>query len=235
MIRKLIIKNFSPLIWKWSRERKIEALQEFSAIEKDSGNQILWALELIPDPRLKALIFQHVLEEYFHAEIFNDISHYYAQTHLVQKLFPRENLVTRNSPPLDVWEFFAYAHVGEDAVNRDFSYYASARHFDKKISSIFYRVAEDEKNHIHGTREILLELVSSKKMYYWLVLKSKIKRNMKQLESYTSLIGAFFLREVLRILFYIYGFFFHKTLEKYYTVLGSEEIVKLMKEQQAEL
>jgi hypothetical protein len=236
MIRKFIIKNFTSRIWNKSPKRKIEALQEFSTIEKDSGCQILWALELIKDPKLKSQIFQHVLEEFFHADLFEGISNFYSPVYIPKKVLTREILVDKSSSEYDVWKFFAYAHVGEEGVNSDFSHYANTKNIEKKISSIFLRVSEDENNHIYGTRDILLELVKKNKVvFYWLIIKSTFKRNLKQFESYTSYLGSFLLKLVLMTVYYFLGFFVFKFIRTRFEELTSDEIVALIKEQQIEL
>ncbi len=211
------------------------ALQEFSSIEKDSGCQLLWSLELTRDPKDRAFIFQHVLEEFFHAEIFEDISQFYATGYLTKTVAAREILVDRKSTQEQVWDFFSYAHVGEEGVNRDFSYYAKAN-LDKKIAAVFSRVSIDEGNHIHGTKDILASMTKDKKfLFEWLILKSTVKRKIKQMEASTRFIGDALLSLMLGIVYFVFGFFVHKTLKSRFLDMNKKEVIDLLKLQEADI
>lgn len=211
------------------------ALQEFATIEKDSGCQLLWALELTRDPKERAFIFQHVLEEFFHAELFEDISQSYADGYLPKTISKREILVDKKSTPEQVWDFFSYAHVGEEGVNRDFMYYAKAN-LDKKIAAVFLRVSSDEENHIYGTKEIL-ESMTKNRMFLceWLILKSSVKRKIKQVESAMRFIGNGLLSLVLMATYFVFGFFVHKTLKKRFLEMNASDAVNLLKLQETEI
>jgi hypothetical protein len=236
MIRKLIIHFITPIIWNKYSDRKSRAMLEFSTIEKDSGNQILWALNLIPDPEIKALLFQHVLEEYFHADLFGGLSELFSDTHLVKDVLEREILVDKNSSEKSVWEFFAYAHIGEEEVNRDFSYYTKVRTIDPKISSIFKKVSDDEGEHIIGTSEILFKLVNENKITYnWLIIKSKFKRTKKLIQRYTNHIGNTVLITSFSAIYFIIGFFTYKKIKARFNSISSKDIVTLLIEQQLEI
>lgn len=222
-------------MWKFFPHRKMLAIQEFSTIEKDSGCQLLWALELTPDPKDKALIFQHVLEEFFHAEIFEDLSLSYAKSYLPKTIPSREILVDKKSTPAEVWEFFSYAHVGEEGVNRDFVYYAKAN-LDKKIAAVFSRVSQDEFNHIYGTRDILEKITMNNRLLCnWLILKSTVKRKIKQIESSTRFIGDGLLTLLLVLVYYFLGFFVHSGLKKRFNELSEKETLNLLIQQEADL
>lgn len=236
MNRKIIIKYFTPFIWRHRPERKANTLLEFATIEKDSGNQILWALELIPDSAIKALIFQHVLEEYFHADLFEGLSELYSENFLVKEVKEREILVDKHSTEKSIIEFFAYAHVGEDGVNRDFSHYATVKGIDSKISSIFRKVSEDENNHIGGTSDILLSLVKKNKLTYrWYVAKSKVKRNVKHLQRYTSHLGSALLIFSLALIYFMFGFLTYKKIKQRFISYTSNDIVDLINDHQNEI
>lgn len=235
MIRKFTIIYITPLVWKFFPQRKALALQEFSAIEKDSGCQLLWALELTPNMTDKALIFQHVLEEFFHAEIFDDLSHSFSENFLTKIILPREILVDRQSSAKDVWNFFSYAHVGEEGVNKDFSHYAKAN-FEKKVASIFSRVSEDESQHIYGTKDILINMTGNRKIVYtWLILKASIKRKYKQLQSSSRFIGDALLMFFLGLVYFVFGLFIHKTLRARFSEMSDAHVFNLLKLQEEDV
>lgn len=235
MLRKLIILYITPLIWKHFPKRKAQALQEFSSIEKDSGCQLLWALELIPDPKYKAYILQHVIEEFYHSEVFEDLSKVYTDNYLVHRLLPREMLVNRKSTIPELYEFFSYAHVGEKAVNRDFSYYLDAP-IDTKIVAVFNRVVKDESNHVHDTDDILKEMTAKKKFYYeYLVTKSTLIRKYNEMKKAPQWLAEGLLNLVLGGIFYTFGFLAHLTVRKRFGELSEAEILDYIKEQSVEI
>lgn len=235
MLRKFVIIFITPLMWRFFPKRKIMALQEFSTIEKDSGCQLLWSLELTRDPKDRAFIFQHVLEEFFHAEVFEDISLHYATGYLPKTVSAREILVDKKSTPAQVWDFFSYAHVGEAGVNRDFTYYSKAN-LDKKISAVFLRVSIDEANHIYGTKEILQSMTKNKKVLFkWLIFKSTVKRKFKQIESSTRFVGDAVLSFILILIYFVFGYFVHKTFRARFSEMSSKEVVSLLKLQEADI
>ena len=222
-------------MWKFFPKRKVKALQEFSTIEKDSGCQLLWSLELTRDPKDRAFIFQHVLEEFFHAEVFEDISQFYATSYLPKIVSAREILVDKKSTPEQVWDFFSYAHVGEEGVNRDFTYYAKAN-LDKKIAAVFLRVSIDEANHIHGTKEILESMTKDRRFFSdWLILKSTVKRKIKQIQSSTRFIGDGVLSLILLSIYFIFGYFVHKILRTRFLEMNQKEVINLLKLQEADI
>ena len=235
MIRRFAIKYITPIVWKLYPERKIAALQEFSTIERDSGCQILWSLELIKDPKNKAILFQHVLEEFFHGEVFEDVSQNMLSTYATKAISNREILVNRKSSEEDVWDFFSYAHVGEEGVNRDFMYYAEAD-IDKKVAAVFSRVSADEANHIHSTEDILREMTKKKPFrFQYLIVKSGLKRKIKQMESAGRFVGDALLTLVLGSVYFIFGYFIHKNLRERFLRINKDEVLALLKEQQEDL
>lgn len=235
MIRKLTILFITPLVWKYFPQRKAKALQEFSTIEKDSGCQLLWALELIPNPKYKAYIFQHVIEEFFHAEVFEDISTYYSDNYQIQQLLPKEMLVQKNSSLSELYEFFSYAHVGEKAVNKDFSLYLKAP-IDPKISAVFNRVVMDESRHVHDTDDILKEMTSEKKFYYeYLVAKSTIIRKINEIKKTPQWLFEMLLELILSAVYYTFGFIAYLTARKRFNELSDAEVLEYIQVQSSEV
>jgi hypothetical protein len=235
MLRKLFIVYITPRIWKLFPNRIPRALQEFSIIEKDSGCQLLWALEHIEDPTSRAHIYQHVLEEFFHSEIFEDLSSSYSKDYLARQLPPREILISKKSSRYEINSFFAFAHVGEDDVNREFSYYINTP-IDKKINAVFSRVAQDEKNHIYGTDDILRDLTKDTKyLYEFLVLKSKWKRRVNEIKNATVFVGEHLLNFTLSAIYYTLGFFAARTIKKRFHKIDDVVMLEMLKQQEADV
>ena len=144
-------------------------------------------------------------------------------------------MVDRSSTQDEVWEFFAYAHVGEEGVNRDFSYYVDAK-IDKKVAAVFARVSSDEANHIVGTEDVLREMTRSKWLRFeYLVLKSRIKRNFKQIEAVTRVVGDAALSLVLALVYFSFGVFLARRLRERFLRIDHAEVLSLLRQQQDDL
>ena len=232
--RRFIIKRITPIIWSKSTKRKINAIKDFSVIEKDSGCQLLQCVLLINDPFLKAELFQHVVEEFFHADLFEDLAISYSDKFLITEIRPREYLVTANSHFEEVIEAYAYAHVGEYDVNKDFEIYGHAN-FDKKIRNTFLRVAADEGRHVFSTDDLLFLMLNKNKLKYrWIILKSFFKIRFNKFSSMMIAIGDFNLTIILSIFYFLFGLLVFIDSKKRF-LLSSSLQLEILKEQIDEL
>jgi hypothetical protein len=204
--RHAVIRWLTPLVWRFGPGRKIETLQRFSLVEKDSGCQMLRCQRLVADPKLKGYLFQHVLEEFFHAELFAELAKSLAERHLYEKLLPRSELVGDGLvDQKKIRDFFAYVHVGEQAVNRDFLVYSSAS-LEPKIKSVFRVAGEDEGRHEKDTDDILLELCNNDAGIFFRALwKARLKRWWTLYSSATKGIGALPLGILLSLVYFFTG------------------------------
>lgn len=229
-IRHSFIKYVTPIIWKLFPAQKINALQKFSMIEKDSGCQLYWCIDLVKEQQIKAELFQHVLEEFCHADLFEDLGKHYSDTYLNTPVMPREYYVKPTSSMKEILDFYSYAFVGESEVNSDFMVLGEAK-VDKKISSLFTRIGADEERHVVGTDEILLKLCDGNKSHYdFLILKSKAIRFYKQFTTYSRNFGQYPLSVLLTIIYFVFGpfifFLIRKRLE-----MNFDEQFEIFKEQ----
>ncbi len=155
--RHWVIRHLTPRVWRLWPARRQAALMEFSAIERDSGQQLRQCMDLTQDPALRGYLFQHVLEETFHGELFEDLARSTADKHPIRHVLPREELIAPDSPSDDIRAFFSTVHVGEAAVNADFRVYAQAV-ADPATRGIFRVAGEDEARHEADTDRVLLQL-----------------------------------------------------------------------------
>ena len=129
-------------------------MREYSLIEKDSGCQILDALGLVRDPATRAELFQQVLEEFHHADLFEDACRKHSDAPVGTPVVTREALVAPDAGPEALLDLVAYVHVGEAAVDQDFGEYARAP-LDKDIAGAFARARADERHHVADSRRLL--------------------------------------------------------------------------------
>jgi hypothetical protein len=233
-IRQLIIRYITPIIWKYFPKRKLSSIQKFSYTEKDSGCRLLQYLVLIKDPAIKKELFQHVLEEFYHADLFSDLSKELSNEFTNLSIPPREYQVTEDSAYEELLSAYAYAHIGESSINKDFSAYNN-KNFTRNIRAVFARVASDELNHAESTDEIFVnmcnyDLPKAKKIYF----KAKIKRIFSQYSAFMKQVGEFQLNIILKIIYYLFGTFIYKNLQKRLSFSAKDQL-EILKSQIAVL
>lgn len=197
--RHLTIRWITPKIWNIFPQRRADALQEFSLIERDSAYQLLRCLRMVDDPSLKAYIFQHVLEEVFHGDLFESAASQFSNRPVSVQGIERENVSG------DVADFFSYVHVGEQAVNRDFMQYAKAE-LDPQLRAVFRRAGGDEGKHENDTGDILLEMVRSDHgRLSRLILRARGRRAWAVFKRLSNKLGAIFLNVWLAAIYFALG------------------------------
>lgn len=232
--QRFIITYITPVIWKYFPNRKIRTIQKFSYTEKDSGCRLMQYLILIKDPEIKKELFQHVLEEFHHADLFANLATQMSSMYSNVEIPPRSFQITADSPFKDLVSAYAYASVGESEINKDFSAYNNKR-FDKKIRAVFARVASDESRHSDNTDEIFLKLCSTinakpNSVYFW----ARLKRRYELYSVFMKQIGEIQLSLVLRLLYYVIGSVIYTSLQNR-LVLSIDAQLVILKNQIAEL
>jgi rubrerythrin len=216
-LNHFLIKTLTPVVWKFLPSRKTQAIVRFSIIERDSAVQLLECLKFIEDSKIKADLFQHVLEEFHHSDLFEELAKSLSEKNLKLSIDSRENVINHNSTHEDFLRFYSYAHVGESDVNEDFEIYARATR-DQNIRRIFLKVAADENRHEIGTDQILLELCGNdKKKVQSLVIVSKLKRMYKTYTIGMRNIGQVFFNCYLAIIYFAFGLLVVRAAKKQFT------------------
>lgn len=204
-LRRTIIKFITPLAWRLSKSRKCSALLEFSLIERDSASQLMDALKFVDDPRAKAGIFQHVLEEYHHADLFEKTCDELSTELMNVPVMTRHRLVSGEKANFDKLGFLTYVYVGEKNVNRDFSTYARIS-TDKIVSDTFLRVQADEANHEADTFDILKSLAGHRSgVLRWNLLKAEWLLWYRAYVGYMRRFGELFLTCWLAVVYFALG------------------------------
>ncbi len=227
------IKFITPLIWKLFPQRKINAITRFSMIEKDSAVQLLECIRFTKDPKIQADLFQHVLEEFNHADLFESLAMSYSDKHLNLSIPSRENVITDTTTMEDFLKFYAYVHTGESDVNEDFELYAHASD-DQLLRKIFLRVAMDETRHTVGTDKILVDLCDGNtRKARQLEIYSKIRRQYKMYTIAMKNIGQVVFNFYMAVLYFLIGPFVFQTARKQFR-WNKREHLQFMQDQIAE-
>lgn len=233
-LNHFLIRTLTPIIWKIFPSRKIQAITRFSLIEKDSAVQLLECLKFINDPKIQADLFQHVLEEFHHADLFEDLAHSYSENNLNLSINSRENIINPDLEYEDFLKFYAYVHIGESDVNEDFEIYANSIK-DSNFRKVFLKVASDEGRHEVGTDQILLKLCGQDKAKTQrLIFYSKIKREYKLYTVAMKNIGQVVFNFYMAIIYFTLGLFVTKSARSQFLWNKNDHLVYL-KEQISEL
>lgn len=216
--RHLLIKLLTPLVWRVSEKRKLDALQEFSDTELDSGWQSLYTLEKIDDPKAKAELFQHSLEEFYHAEMFASLLQSYANAPRNRAAFAREAMLSDNADRAALLDFLAQVYVGEAEINRDFVVYANTN-VDSPIRELFGRIKKDEEGHEEVSWDLMLRYADGKVWRLrWILLRKRLAHMWKRYVNATQAVGNLMLWTQLSLVYFLLGSFFFLTLRRRITL-----------------
>ena len=202
--RHLILRFVLPNVWRFFPQRKLAALQEFSQTELDSAWQSLYAYEFVNDPKLKAELFSHALEEFHHANLFSKLHDSYEKAPMDLPVIHREAVLTGKNRS-ELIDFLSYVHVGEREVNFDFKVYAAAK-IDPKIRDLFVKVLKDEEHHQGDSLAMLMEASGgTRSEVRWALWKASGSRVYRQYVGLLSAFGKIPLAFVLSIIYFSVG------------------------------
>jgi hypothetical protein len=139
--------------WRFNGKRA-EAIRGFQATEADGVWHLHRALARIHDPRERAILFTHGLEEESHAEEFVNAYTHYGQRVLVPANFERTDLYGPDQP---AWKTFAFVNVGEDDATERFRLLRDALD-DGPLKESLGRVVRDEEGHVDLTHDMLVRM-----------------------------------------------------------------------------
>lgn len=139
----------------WASPRRVaEAVRGFQATEADGVWHLHRGMRRIDDPRLRAIVFTHSLEEESHAEEFGAVYRHYGDRPAAPPAYEREDLYGESAPP---WKTFAFVHVGEDDATARFGHLRDAL-VDGPLKRSLSRIVEDESGHVDLTHDMLLAM-----------------------------------------------------------------------------
>ncbi len=148
-------KVFATVRWLWRGDRDVaEAIRGFQATEADGVWHLHRGMARVADPKQKAVLFTHSLEEESHADEFASIYGRYSPTPLQAKHYEREELYTGEGA---AWRLVAYVHVGERDATERFKLIADAVG-DGPLRDSLGRIVDDESGHVDLTHDMLLRM-----------------------------------------------------------------------------
>jgi rubrerythrin len=150
VLEKLQIFLVVKLLW-LRKSIKHNAIRSFQATEDDGVWHLHTVFNETNDPKVKAEIFTHILEEASHATIFKRAFEEEAGINFSRQYYERQDLHSRNDA---LWKKLAFVHIGErDATNR---FRALIQFLDDcPLKTALISVVEDEEGHIELTRKMV--------------------------------------------------------------------------------
>jgi hypothetical protein len=232
--RHFLIRFLTPIVWRLSEKRKLAALQEFSDIELDSAWQSLYGMERVEDPRAKAELFLHSLEEFYHAEMFSKLLNSYSNAPLNRVAFSREAILStgkrgtaRNDEMLN---FLMQVYVGESEINQDFLVYANSN-IDHPIRELFNRIKKDEEGHEELSWNLLLSYANNNAgRLRRLHLKKRFQHAYKRYANFMQIVGNLFLGIKLTVIYFLLGGLFASFLRKRLALNRDEQLLILLQQ-----
>lgn len=141
------------LVWPFNG-KMAEAIRGFQATEADGVWHLHRALNRVDDPRQRAILFTHSLEEESHAEEFAIAYAHYGERPLAPANYERQELYGADEP---MWKTFAYVNVGEDDATERFRVLRDTID-EGLLKESLGRVVEDEEGHVGLTHNLLVRM-----------------------------------------------------------------------------
>lgn len=139
----------------WAMKGKLaEAIRGFQATEADGVWHLHRGLARLKDPRHRAILFTHSLEEESHAEEFSKAYVHYADHVLQPPNYERQDLYPAHEAP---WKVFAYVHVGEEDATERFRLIQQELPQGVLKQSLM-KVVDDEEGHVDLTHQMLVQM-----------------------------------------------------------------------------
>jgi len=205
--RKLAIRALFPITWRPSPRRRARGLQRFAVTELDSAWQILHALDAVDEPKLRAKMLQHALEELHHAAEFDRVSRGLVPAQPPRPFMERAPIFDPDAPGGALAAFAAYAHVGEVDVFDQFSAYAAGIG-DGEARGVFREARLDERGHAGMTWDILVEATGDERAARRLVWRTRGRRAYEAWLRFSKSIGEVTTGLLLTVLYAIFGALF---------------------------
>jgi rubrerythrin len=204
-----VLKQSKPVL-KTSALTQTEALLDFSLAEACSGIEMVQAAKLTNNASLAAGFIRHAIDEYRHANIFNNISSTTSVRHGLIGLNRYLTINAYNKKYIDRDTFlFEKKSLGRFSIFVYISEKYAAKHFNSIVTKdsilnkdeeqLIKSILSDEKNHINHAYNSTIKFKSNNKLlYFWFNLlerENQIRRNLQ------SKMGWFNNRVTMAILF----------------------------------
>jgi hypothetical protein len=150
-IERLKIRLAVSIGWSAAPSQVSEVIRGFQATEADGVWHLYRGMGQIADPRERAIIFGHCLEEEAHADAFVRAYRHYGGRIFTPTHFERKSLYSLDEP---IWKTFAFVHVGEVDATQRFRLLSEALPAGA-LKECLSTVVSDEEGHVDLTHDML--------------------------------------------------------------------------------
>lgn len=145
--------------------KKLNGLLKFQATEAESAWQLQRIIPRLDSLEMKRDVFEHYMEEMYHAELFADQAKKQAMAEGLMHL-PRLPIAERQpiiEESEDLWRFFAFLSVGEASAVKQFS---SITHAIKpsSLKKTLKSILRDESKHVVDAKHHASALASAEEL-----------------------------------------------------------------------
>lgn len=158
LIEKIRVKLAVKAGWKLPG-KKAEAIRGFQATEADGVWHLHRGIAAIDDPKIRAILFTHSLEEESHAEEFAYTYQLYTDHMIPPATYERDDILKEGDA---TWKALAFVHVGEEDATARFGYIASELDDGEPLKQSLEKIVEDEEGHVDLTEQLLTSLGATK-------------------------------------------------------------------------
>ncbi len=159
------------LFWS-SPQRLARVVQGFQATEADGVWHLHRGIRRVRDPKQRAILFTHSLEEESHAEEFGRLYSSLATRPGAPATYERHDL---HPPSAPLWKSLAFVHVGEEDATDRFRQIRSVLD-DSPLRTSLGRIVADEETHVDLTHDMLVAMGASERDIRGEVLKVRLGR-----------------------------------------------------------
>lgn len=145
-LNKIYIFLVVKFLWKF-KSIKHNAIRSFQATEDDGVWHLHQVFNSTYDPKIKADVFTHILEEDSHASLFKKVYEQESKTNFTRQYYEREDLLPDDK---DLWRKIAYVHVGERDATARFKTIISYLN-ESPLKKTLRTIVADEEGHIDLT------------------------------------------------------------------------------------
>jgi hypothetical protein len=204
-IERLKIRLAVSVGWSMAPERVSEVIRGFQATEADGVWHLYQGMRAISDPKERAIIFGHCLEEEAHADAFAGAYRAYGGRVFSATHFERKPIYAADEP---VWKTFAFVHVGEVDATQRFKLLEEALPAGA-LKDCLGTVVSDEEGHIDLTYQMLKRLGASdgaiRSEVRWVRLRRLWERWLRVGKRVVDNLA----NVTLSLAYYVFGLFLH--------------------------
>lgn len=158
-VDRLKVRMAVSLVWR-RKANMAEAIRGFQATEVDGVWHLHRGLARLKDPKIRAILFAHGLEEEAHAEEFAATYAHYGERPMTAATYERQDLYPADQP---AWKTIAFVHVGEQDATDRFGFIEEMLDEGQPLKKSLHRIVEDENGHIDLTHRLLVRMGASDK------------------------------------------------------------------------